>query len=217
MSDNESNCVPIKGEDGIPDPAIKHDPHTHTTASVVEQMKSEPTHMHSSSDDNNSGSDSDSDEEFYKPPEPLYDRANSLKFRQLCHRFETMWKQKSKKKKPSKGELLGYLLSKQLRKHLDGSASDSNGSSENDSGSGNNNSSSSNNNNNNSKRYQSIFPMLRLVVPDKDSTRPRLWMKERVIADTWATALGLSKQGSDYKKLVKYNDPTAAGDRKSVV
>jgi len=49
------------------------------------------------------------------------------------------------------------------------------------------------------------------MVPDKDTTRTRLWMKEKTIADCWAEAIGLSKSSKDYKKLEKYNDPTHAG------
>jgi len=125
-------------------------------------------------------SDDDDDDEFYKPPEPKYDKASSLKFRKLCNTFEKMWKYKSKK---PKDELLDYILPQTLRKHL----------------------------NSNGDMQQSIFPLLRLMVPDKDTTRPRLWMKEKTIADCWAKAIGLSKSSKDYKNLEKYNDPTHAG------
>jgi hypothetical protein len=198
MSNHEFNPInmPIKSEDGNP---IKSEPNDNANANANVN--------NNIPNSNDPSSDSDSDEEFYKPPEPLYDRANSLKFRTLCHRFETMWKQKSKKKKPSKEELLDYLLSKQLRKYLNGSTPGSTlGSTPGSSGS-----STSTSADTGSNKQQSIFPILRLITPDKDTTRPRLWMKEKTIADTWATALGLSKPGSDYKKLVKYNDPTAAG------
>lgn len=182
-------------------------------AEEAAKVKSEPTSEHSipgiksdpdqNEDNNGSGSESDSsdsEEGFYKPPEPLYDKVNSLSFRSLCQRFETMWKQKkqSKKKKPSKEQLLGYLLPASLKKFL--TACDVNG-----------NGSANANSNVQPQKEQSIFPMLRLIAPDKDTTRPRLWMKEKTIATTWAEALGLSKQGSDYKKLVNFTNPVHAG------
>lgn len=57
----------------------------------------------------------------------------------------------------------------------------------------------------------SIFPILRLMVPDHDMTRPRLWMKESTIATTWGNAIGLNPKSKEYKKLTHYNNPQFAG------
>lgn len=155
--------------------------------------------------DNDDNDDSgDEDEEFYRPPEPKYDKANALNFRQLCQRFETLWKQKSKKKKPSKDEILDFLLPRSLQKFIHGDGEQQQQGME------------ANNENVAQKtttavQQQSIFPLLRLICPDKDTTRARLYMKEAVIAKTWAEAIGLSNKSSDYNKLVHYNDPSVAG------
>jgi len=168
-------------------PIVKNEQSTDHNHSVSKQeMESEE------GDDD----EDDEDDHFYKPSEPCYDKADSLKFRQLCIRFETLWKQKSKKKKPTKDEMLDYLLPQNLRKFIttDKELSKNNSTEE-----------------KSVRQQQSIFPVLRLMCPDKDTTRPRLWMKEAVIGKTWAEAIGLANKGSDYKKLTNYNDPTAAG------
>lgn len=205
MSNDDSHMMAIKTEEmGLLEGSVAT-ASSSSSSTIHQQHDADPPIKSGDEVSNNDDDEEESEEEgesesesegFYKPPEPLYDKANAIQFRTLCHRFETMWKQKSKKKKPSKDELLAYLLSSQLRRYLHGGPSSS---------------SSSSSSSSQPKRAQSIFPMLRLMTPDKDTTRPRLWMKEKLIADTWATALGLSKQGSDYKKLVRYNDPTAAG------
>jgi hypothetical protein len=156
-------------------------------------------------EDQNGDDEDEDDDEFYRPPEPRYDKANSLNFRQLCQRFETLWKQKSKKKKPSKDEILEFLLPRSLQKFIHG-----------DGDFGQDQGVEPPNNNavqitTSANQQQSIFPLLRLICPDKDTTRARLYMKEAVIAKTWAEALGLSKKSSDYNKLIHYNDPTVAG------
>ena len=146
-------------------------------------------------DVDNNDDDDDDDDDFYRPPDPSYEKSNSLKFRQLCNRFDALWKQKSKKKKPTKEEMLDYLLPQNLRKFI--STGKDTGIGE---GVG-----------NDAQKQESIFPVLRLMCPDKDTTRPNLWMKEAMIGKTWAEAIGIPNKGSDYKKLTHYNDPTAAG------
>jgi hypothetical protein len=113
----------------------------------------------SSGDDNSSLTN---DEEFYRPPEPDYSKANSLPFQSLCKRMETVWALKKKKisphqKRVSKDEKLAYLLPKRLIQYLEGG---------------------------------SIYPVLRLIAPDKDTVRPHFGIKEKVIANIWSEALG---------------------------
>lgn len=57
----------------------------------------------------------------------------------------------------------------------------------------------------------SFFPLLRLILPDLDTTRPHTGMKERTIAVAWADALGFKRQSRPYQKLLHFNDPTVAG------
>jgi len=56
----------------------------------------------------------------------------------------------------------------------------------------------------------SPYPLLRLLMPDYDTERAHSGMKEKTIASTWASALGLNKQSEDYRKLHNYNNPLAA-------
>ena len=57
----------------------------------------------------------------------------------------------------------------------------------------------------------SIYPLLRLILPDCDVARGHLGMKEKSIANAWAAAMGFSKESKPYKKLVKFMDPQYAG------
>lgn len=57
----------------------------------------------------------------------------------------------------------------------------------------------------------SFFPLLRLLMPDLDTSRPHTGMKERYIAIAWADALGFQKTTRVYRKLLAYNDPSVAG------
>jgi len=132
----------------------------------------------------NDESDSSSSS-FYKPPEPSYSRANSLKFHTLVKRFDIVWAQRKRAsssnrniKKASKEDLLAHLLPKELMKYLRGG---------------------------------SPFPVLRLMMPDKDNVRPHSGMKEKMIASVWGDAIGLNKNSPDYLKLTNYNDPMYAG------
>jgi len=124
--------------------------------------------------------DSD-EEEFYKPPEPDYSRANKIPFRKLCETFERVWsfkKKKASRRKTSKDEILETLLPKSLLEYLKGG---------------------------------SPFPFLRLMVPDLDTLRPHLGMKELSIGKIWGQAIGLTQMSGDYKKITKFTDPIIAG------
>lgn len=67
----------------------------------------------------------------------------------------------------------------------------------------------------------SYFPLLRLLLPDLDTSRPHTGMKERTIAIAWADALGFTRSSRVYQRLIHFNDPTintsAAGDLSMVV
>ena len=192
----EETTTAIGTDSGLTFQGEPANPETHRSVTVKkEQYDNDEGH-----DGDDKGDESD-ESDFYRPPEPRYDKANSLNFRQLCHRFETLWKQKSKKKKPSKDEILEFLLPRSLQKFIHGKNELAKESEETMLRSA----------DKAENLQQSIFPLLRLMCPDKDTARPRLYMKEAVIAKTWAEAIGLSNKGSDYHKLMHYNDPMLAG------
>jgi len=60
------------------------------------------------------------------------------------------------------------------------------------------------------KPPESIYPLFRLVMPDKDSSRSYL-VKESNLAKMYGAALGLSKDHEDYRKLVEWTDPQVVG------
>lgn len=57
----------------------------------------------------------------------------------------------------------------------------------------------------------SPFPLFRLIMPDIDTMRPTMGMKEKKIANTWTAAMGLSKESPSYRKLHRFMDPAYAG------
>jgi len=57
----------------------------------------------------------------------------------------------------------------------------------------------------------SLFPLFRLIMPDIDTMRPNMGMKEKKIASTWSAAMGLSKESAAYRKLHRFMDPAYAG------
>ena len=57
----------------------------------------------------------------------------------------------------------------------------------------------------------SPFPLLRLILPEMDTSRPHNGMKEKTIARSWAEAMGFARESRPYQKLLLFNDPTVAG------
>lgn len=155
-----------------------------------EQILARKTEDHDQQMQDPEDDDSEDDDE-YIPTEPLYDTANSFDFRKLCERFENVATSGSKKRKPSKWEILDYLLPKKLIKTLDKGARRDPDTGE--------------------MRYQSIYPILRLMCPDKDRSRQLYGMKDTNIAKTWSGAMGLNPRGRDSKKLTGWNRPEDAG------
>jgi len=62
-------------------------------------------------------------------------------------------------------------------------------------------------------KESSIFPFLRLIMPEMDNVRGHLGMKEKAIAMAWASAMGFSKKSAPYQKLLKFSDPEFAGPK----
>jgi hypothetical protein len=68
---------------------------------------------------------------------------------------------------------------------------------------------------------QSIFPLIRLLVPDQDNAR-NCYMKEKLIAQAYCDAEGFSKGTTNYDMLFGFTDPqkvphTMAGDLSLVI
>jgi DNA ligase-4 len=63
------------------------------------------------------------------------------------------------------------------------------------------------------KKYingESIFPLLRLILPANDTERGKYGLKQATIAKLYVTALHLDKESEDAKRLLNWKDPTKA-------
>jgi hypothetical protein len=126
--------------------------------------------------------------------EPSYEKANSVKFHTICMGLENVWqnvhshttenrqqrtKIKSKKKSWSTEQKLATILPPKFLAHLASTTS---------------------------QRPESLFPILRLLMPERDGTRGNMNLKEPSIAVLYAAALDLAKNSTRYNKLMKWND-----------
>jgi DNA ligase-4 len=57
----------------------------------------------------------------------------------------------------------------------------------------------------------SWFPLLRLMIPDVDTTRPHTGMKEKNIAQAWGEGFDLAPGTRPFERLLNFNDPTHFG------
>ena len=55
---------------------------------------------------------------------------------------------------------------------------------------------------------QSIFPMMRLLLPLNDPDRPRYNLKQTNVANTYIRALNLNKMSGDAQSLLHWKDPS---------
>ena len=62
---------------------------------------------------------------------------------------------------------------------------------------------------------QSIFPMIRLLLPLNDPDRPRYGLKQSNVATTYIKALNLNKTSGDAQSLVHWKDPSKVSGAKS--
>ena len=138
-------------------------------------------------------------------PEPSYALANAYKFYTFCMRLEFVWQKmhglskplfKSQKQKDlSDEDKLGRILPKEYLEQFDAHSKCSD-------------------------KPESIFPIFRLLMPDRDSSR-QCNVKESTIARMYADAFGLWENSDRYKMLVNYRDDrfarNSAGDFPSVV
>jgi len=126
--------------------------------------------------------------------EPSDSKANSLSFFQVCKRMEALWKLRRtplKKGKPPPKEVdkLKVLLPPKGLDEFTNTTDEGN--------------------------PHSLFPLLRLLMPEKDSSRSFL-MKEVAIMHAYTTAYNLSKTSRDYQALANYRDPHKVGNSSAV-
>ena len=57
-------------------------------------------------------------------------------------------------------------------------------------------------------RGHSLFPFLRLLLPEYDEERGRLGLKMTSVGKIYISALGLDKESIDAKRLMFYTDPS---------
>lgn len=131
------------------------------------------------------------DEEEIGPPRPPDEfLANRLSFHQLAQKLEKLWKLArntaslslpSSKKKLTQEQKVSKLFDEDLKKYFA------------------------------RRKGSSLFPLLRLILPNLDNTRGHLGLKEKAIATAWTQALGFRKNSEEYNRIMKYVDPAAAG------
>jgi len=128
--------------------------------------------------------------ELPPPPklQPSYKKANEEKFYSLCRKLEMVWQasHKKKKKKIPDFEKLNQILPVNILHALDKAGEENN------------------------QQPESIYPIYRLLMPDKDTSR-RFRIAEKVLAQMYGGALGLTKTSVRYKMLQDYGDPRLAG------
>jgi len=119
-------------------------------------------------------------------PEPSYKKANSVKFFTICSALEKIQQnsasKKKNKKKWSDEQKLHMLLPPKFLASLDTPSEGSD-------------------------KPESIFPIMRLLIPDKDSSRFH-GIKESVFSKIYIGALGLSKKSARSQMLVNFTNPS---------
>lgn len=158
------------------------------------------------------------EEQPKQEPEPSYENANAMSFFALCRALEKQWwihhpetrkamltrkrKQSNKKSSaaptalPSEEEKLKAFLPPQGLQQLSQPQADG--------------------------RPQSLFPLFRLIMPDRDASRS-CKMKEIALLKAYTGAFHIPKQSQDYQKLERYGDfqlvrdPYAVGDFSAVL
>jgi DNA ligase N terminus len=118
------------------------------------------------------------------PPrfEPSEEKASSMKFHTLCVALETVWNAGVQKKNWSDAQKLWKILPPKFLQWLDTPSEDG--------------------------RPESIFPILRLLLPEKDGSR-QIQMAESTLGVMYGTALGFSVQSNKYRMLLRYSDPNS--------
>jgi DNA ligase N terminus len=192
---------------------------------VFLQRSMNSNHNHNNNNNNDDYSTTPSPQQPNSPATtPKYiiaeDMASSMKFYTLCTALEAVWnasvrtttttthattttstsfhsQRNSTTKKWSDTQKLWKLLPPKFLQHLQDASNTSNTT----------NTTDNNMNTTGTRTVQSIFPILRLLLPEKDGSR-QFQMAESTISIMYGNALGLSStQSSKYKMLLNYTDP----------
>ena len=132
------------------------------------------------------------------------DIANTTTFYKFCVALEAVWSASVNRKPWSDTQKLFKLLPPKFLKHLQDSSSSSSGTT---STSTSTSTSVDTTTDAPQKTVQSIFPILRLLLPEKDGSR-QFQMAESTISVMYGKALGLSENSKKSKMLLYYTDPT---------
>jgi DNA ligase N terminus len=116
--------------------------------------------------------------------EPSEQKASSMKFFTLCVALEAVWKAGVQKKKWSDVQKLWKVLPPKFLHWLDTPSNDDDG------------------------RPESIFPILRLLLPEKDGSR-QFQMAESTLGVMYGSALAFAVQSNKYRMLLHYSDPNS--------
>ena len=150
-------------------------------------------------DDESVGDNADDDDNSsaasYGSAEVEEDRAASLSFYQFCYRLEKIWEQRAGNTKKNKKQKVTNEM--KLRYILPPAMIQK-------------------------IEPQSIFPLLRLLIPNEDNARIGIRMKEKAIAKTYCEAWGFPKGTSKFEMLHDFTrhvdlPPGVAGDLSRVV
>lgn len=113
-------------------------------------------------------------------PEPSEEKANSTKFYTLCLAMEQVWEASVKNKKWSDLQKLWKILPPKVLSWLSEPIEGSN-------------------------RPESVFPIMRLLLPDKDGSR-QFQLAESTLGLLYGGALGLSQQSHKLQMLLHFTD-----------
>ena len=114
--------------------------------------------------------------------EPSEEKASSMKFHTLCMALESVWNAGVQRKQWSDVQKLWKILPPKFLQYLDNPSE--------------------------SGRPESVFPVLRLLLPEKDGSR-QFQMAESTLGVMYGTALGFTVQSNKYRMLLRYSDPNS--------
>ena len=125
--------------------------------------------------------------------EPSYEKASAIPFFEVCRRLEKLWqlrRDRGRFKKIAEIDKLKALLPPKMIDYLGTPKHPG-------------------------APPESLFPLFRLLMPEKDSSRMFL-MKESALLKAYTGAFNLSPSSKDYQKLLHFKDATVVQDQKAV-
>lgn len=131
-------------------------------------------------------------------PEPSYAKASETKFFSICKGLEVVCRNNRKRKYMSDVDKLKTILKPEYLHWLSQQSS-----------------SPDNGGDDQQQPPESIFPLLRLLLPDKDGSRSFL-MKEKMIGKMYIDAFSFAAGTSKYNKLIQYTNPNIVSPNEGV-